>query len=75
LRENLKKLLWEVIEAQEDHDVVEMRMKEDQVVHIYLLYLVGVTLFIEFHRTRVVRIYLLYLVGIPEEFHRIGVDF
>jgi len=44
-RENFKKCLKEADDTQEDGDIEEMRVKRDQVICIYLIYLVGVTLF------------------------------
>jgi len=47
LKQDFKKRLEEAAKAREDSDVEEMQLKLDQVVHIYMFYLVGIMFFID----------------------------
>jgi len=46
LREDFKKILQEATDSEEEGDVKEMQMKWERTLCMYLLYLVGVMLFI-----------------------------
>lgn len=47
MKQDFKKRLEEAAKAREDSDVEEMQLKLDQVVHIYMFYLVGIMFFID----------------------------
>jgi hypothetical protein len=68
LRENFKKRLQEAAEAEENGDVAEMWLEWDQVVCIYLLYFVDITLFNDKSDTCIDVTYLKYSIDLEMVF-------